>query len=366
MKIIYDYHIFNWQKYGGVSRFFCEIASKLDQITGVEARILAGLYANRYLALYNSQLTIGVARPFTPSINRACNVINRQWTAWWLAHHPVSLVHTTNYGPYRWAPPHCPTVLSVHDMMHEVFVDSLPASEAKVIAYKAKSIANADLIICPSENTKRDLLKFHPTIPPEKIAVIYHGHGLMTNQANTPTYDKPYILFVGNRDWYKNFDRLLSAYGNHPRISRDFNLICFGGGPFTPAERSQLRQLGLNPSQAIQTQGDDADLLGLYQHAALFIYPSLYEGFGYPPFEAMAGGCPVACSNSSCFPETVANAAELFDPTSLESIQAALEHVLYSPSRAAELVTLGYQRIQQFSWQSTAQEHLQVYADLVN
>jgi glycosyltransferase involved in cell wall biosynthesis len=116
----------------------------------------------------------------------------------------------------------------------------------------------------------------------------------------------------------------------------------------------------------MQTQGDDADLLGLYQHAALFIYPSLYEGFGYPPFEAMTGGCPVACSNSSCFPETVANAAELFDPTSLDSIQAAVEHVLYSPSRAAELVDLGYQRIQQFSWQSTAQEHLQVYTDLVN
>jgi glycosyltransferase involved in cell wall biosynthesis len=96
------------------------------------------------------------------------------------------------------------------------------------------------------------------------------------------------------------------------------------------------------------------------------VYPTLYEGFGYPPFEAMSHDCPVACSNTSCFPETVANAAELFDPQDVDSMAGAIDRVLSSPARRTELVQLGQQRLQLFSWQACAEAHHQLYQSLLN
>ena len=121
------------------------------------------------------------------------------------------------------------------------------------------------------------------------------------------------------------------------------------------------------PRASVKWQtGSDAELAGLYQQAALFVYPSLYEGFGYPPLEAMVAGCPVACSNVSCFPETVADAAELFDPYDVDSIAQSLKNVLYSPARSMELVAMGRQNVQRFSWDKCAQEHYQLYKSLLN
>jgi glycosyltransferase involved in cell wall biosynthesis len=102
-------------------------------------------------------------------------------------------------------------------------------------------------------------------------------------------------------------------------------------------------------------------LADLYRRARLFVYPSLYEGFGIPPLEAMAMGCPVACTNTSSLPEVVGNAAALFDPESDEQIRAALEDVLFSSSRAQKLVALGLQRAQLFSWHRCAEDTLAVY-----
>jgi len=111
--------------------------------------------------------------------------------------------------------------------------------------------------------------------------------------------------------------------------------------------------------------GNDSELANSYRGAALFVYPSLYEGFGIPPLEAMSLGCPVACSNNSSIPEVAGNAVEYFDPKDTESMRVAMECVLNSTARRAELIDYGFVRCTQFSWERCAEETLAVYRSLV-
>ena len=107
--------------------------------------------------------------------------------------------------------------------------------------------------------------------------------------------------------------------------------------------------------------GDDAKLANYYRNASLFVYPSLYEGFGIPPLEAMGYGCPVVCSNTSSIPEVVGDAAILFDPYSLDSISNAIETVLTNNHLRSSLISRGFEQIQKFSWKKCADETLDVY-----
>lgn len=370
MRVVYDFQIFTWQRCGGISRYFCELASRIDQFPGSEARFAAGLHINDYLAIDYPQLTIGHKinigkdKNSSKSLKRVCNVINREWSGVYLNAQPPDILHYTYYHPQR-AVQSSRKVITVYDMMNEIFRDSAPENLDKVIQEKAAMVATADGIICPSECSKRDLVEICQ-VDPAKVTVIYHGYGLTPPIPIAPPAGlKPYLLVVGDRGWYKNFDRLLQAYASNPSFQRDFDLRCFGGGPLTELELAEIDRLGLPRASIIWQRGSDAELVGLYQQAAVFVYPSLYEGFGYPPLEAMAAGCPVACSNSSCFPETVADAAELFDPYDVEAIAQALQNVLYDADRSTELVRLGKQNIQRFSWDNCAAEHEQFYRSLL-
>lgn len=365
MRVVYDYQVFNWQRYGGISRYFCELASRIDQFTDTEARFAAGLHVNQYLVNDYPQLTIGKLRPASEFFNRVGNKINYQWSGYYLNSQPPDILHYTYYHP-QITVKNSIKVLTVYDMIHELFQDSAPATKDFTVAHKAAIVQTVDSIICPSECSKRDLVEICQ-IDPAKITVIYHGYGMTFPAAiPPPSGRRPYILVVGERGWYKNFDRLLQAYASNPAFYRDFDLRCFGAISLTASELELIDLLGL-PRENIQWQtGSDAELVGLYQQAALFVYPSLYEGFGYPPLEAMAVGCPVACANTSCFPETVANAAELFDPYEVEAIAQALQNVLYDAGWSAELVKLGKQNIQRFSWDRCAAEHYQLYQALLS
>jgi glycosyltransferase involved in cell wall biosynthesis len=130
-------------------------------------------------------------------------------------------------------------------------------------------------------------------------------------------------------------------------------------------ERQMIADAGLRPDQVVQMGGRDDILAALYQQAAAFIYPSLYEGFGIPPLEAMAVGCPVICSNSSSLPEVVGEAAESFNPLDQEDMLAAMEAVLDSPSRRSAIVAAGRARYQQFTWEKCARETEVIYRNLL-
>ena len=141
----------------------------------------------------------------------------------------------------------------------------------------------------------------------------------------------------------------------------NYDLVTFGGGAFKPQELEMIRRLHLPLTQVRQISGDDRKLAALYEQAAMFVYPSLYEGFGLPPLEAMSFNCPVACSNISSMPEVVGNAAIQFDPLDTDSIANALIILASDPALRAKLIAFGESRVAMFSWEQCAKQTLEVY-----
>ena len=174
---------------------------------------------------------------------------------------------------------------------------------------------------------------------------------------------RPSLLYVGHRGGYKNFKTLLQAYSSSP-ILREFELIAFGGYPSLPDERKEIRRLGITDRVRFES-GSDRELAARYQAAAAFIYPSMYEGFGIPPLEAMSHGCPVVCSNAGAIPEVVRDAGVYFDPNNPEQLRTVLERVVTTEGLQADLRARGYRRIAAFSWDKCAAETAQIYREIM-
>jgi glycosyltransferase involved in cell wall biosynthesis len=171
------------------------------------------------------------------------------------------------------------------------------------------------------------------------------------------------VLFVGNRDGYKNFRRFSVAaaavLATHPELS----LALVGGVSLREDEQEVFSTAGVL-DRVKQATVSDATLPTVYREAQLFVFPSEYEGFGLPILESFACNCPLAASRASCFPEVGGDAAEYFDPKSVDDIGHAMERVLGSSTRADELRRLGRERVKSFSWERTAALTAAVYRRL--
>jgi len=224
-------------------------------------------------------------------------------------------------------------------------------------------VMRADRVICVSKNTQQDLVDIFG-IPIEKTIIVHHGFTLgCSEKSQCLNRKRPFLLYVGARSGYKNFDSLLRVFASSSVLRDDFDLLAFGGGAFSAKENEQIKKLSLQ-GNVEQLSGNDALLANLYQQATLLIYPSFYEGFGIPLLEAMGFECPVVCSNASSIPEVVGDAAYLFDPVDVDAMGAALEAVVNSPGLRSDLVSRGKKRIDLFSWQRTASETMDVYREL--
>lgn len=364
MKIAFDSQIFTLQEYGGISRYICSLATQLENTEGVEARIFAPLYINEYLKKVASKIVSGIKIPKIPKAGRLIHQ-----SSLWLAREAIGryapqIVHETYYTANRVAPKNARSVVTVYDMIHERFSSEFPKHD-RISEWKRIATQRADHVICISESTRKDLLEFFD-LPEEKVSVVYLGFDSWAPETSDATNkDKPYLLYVGQRRGYKNFENLLRAYASSSWLQNNFDIVCFGGSAFSSNEEKLIEELGLSDNQLIQMNGSDRKLANLYHDAALFVYPSLFEGFGIPPLEAMSLDCPVACSNTSSIPEVVGNAAEYFDPQDIASIRAAIECVLNSTERRTELINYGRVRCTQFSWERCANDTLAVYRSLM-
>jgi glycosyltransferase involved in cell wall biosynthesis len=366
MRIAFDHQIFTQQTYGGISRYFTRIAHEFLG-RGENVRLFAPLHINAYVASLPPDTVQGRRlRRYPPKTTRiffACNqLISRRHIALW----KPDLVHETYYARHSSAPLNCPTVVTVHDMIHELFSGHF-SSRDKTAVTKAMAIARADHVICVSQNTKRDLISLLGT-PEHKISVVLLGFDQLSHHTQSQhmqeTKAKPFLLYVGYRGGYKNFVGFLKSVAASQALRADFNVVAFGGGKFTPAELALIVSLGFAPNQVLQVSGDDTLLGGYYAKASAFVYPSLYEGFGIPPLEAMAHSCPVVSSNTSSMPEVIGHAGEYFNPMNTTEMQYAIESVVYSASRQAELKELGNARLANFSWAKCADQTLAVYRTL--
>ncbi len=370
--IVYDHQIFWQQKYGGVSRYFYEVGTRVSEENDFQVKIMAFGYINEYLKECQKNLVMGLPVPKFPGLQipRIIGQINDRLAKNWLNKNTPDIVHETYYRLERLSPKKSKIVVTVHDMIHEKFTKFLRREMFgldNTSQLKKQTVTRADKIICVSENTKKDLIEILD-IDPEKVSVVYHGPSLKptTNSPNNLTEFQPYILYVGERiSGHKNFRLFLQAYANSEQLKKNFNLVCFGGSSLSKAELKLIHELGLSPEKIFQVSGNDTTLANFYQGASIFVYPSLYEGFGIPLLEAMSLDCPIACSNTSSLPEVAGNATEFFDPEQPDSMTNAMENVLFSSEKSTELVKLGREQIKKFSWEKAAEETKKVYSSLL-
>ncbi|MCX7174815.1 MAG: glycosyltransferase family 1 protein [Proteobacteria bacterium] len=363
MRIAYDHQIFGWQQYGGISRYFYELAREMASTCRQETGIIAPFYVNRYLANAPVELRItGIASPYLPKSGRFYRMVNAVIAAPLLRRFRPDIVHETYYANSGVAPRGAKVVLTVFDMIHERFKESISAFDP-VSREKIQAVKRADHVICISEQTRSDLLEMID-IDPARTSVVYLGFSLTDTAAGqhhkiaTP---RPFLLYVGKRGGYKNFEGLLKAYAASPRLRAEVDLVCFGGGGWTSAERDLMQHLRIPADRVTQVSGDDAVLQAYYRAARAFVFPSLYEGFGLPPLEAMSFDCPVICSGVSSIPEVVGDAAATFDPYDAEAMRGAIERVVGDDEFRRSLILRGRGRIEIFSWARCAQETLDVY-----
>lgn len=367
MKVFFDAQIFRQQQYGGISRYCCELATRLAAEPGVDARIVAPHHRNAYLAALPPGLLTGWPASRFRRLGKLSRWLARRAERQLVLRDPPDLVHATYYGPSPLAHAGARRVLTVYDMIHERFAHHFAADEPTAAA-KRRAVAQADHLLCISHSTRRDLIAILG-VPESKVSVTHLASSLEPPAAETgPSHgEPPFVLYVSDRGGYKNFMTLVRALASSPALA-GVQLRCFGGGPMLAQEWAAIEAAGLPRARVRHQMGDDALLARLYAQAQCLVYPSLYEGFGIPPLEAMRCDCPVVCSNTSSLPEVVGDAAELFNPQlpeAAEALRTAIERVLLSPTRRAELVARGRVQAQRFSWDRCASQTLAAYRQLL-
>ena len=317
---------------------------------------------------------------FRPVVERAPVYSLRELASlsWRLFRLDLDLYHATHYV----LPAVVPTrvVVTIHDIIHLLYPEFLPSRLAFLYAQRMirRSLVKGDRVISVSQNTKRDLIE-HFGIEGRKVEVIYNGvsesfrRRLTTDEMDRWRRDlglpRRYLLFVGNvTKKHKNLDRVVQAYARAVH-EKDFDapLVCVGGrdsGTFKIRQRAEQEGVG----DRIHLMGHVADeaLPAIYQGASLFLYPTLYEGFGLPVIEAMASGVAVVTSNSSALAEIARGYADLVDPLDVEAMAQAILHCMTDDDHRQALAKLGRRRAEEFRWDLTARRTRELYLDVIH
>jgi glycosyltransferase involved in cell wall biosynthesis len=269
--------------------------------------------------------------------------IRRRFEAASALHYPLTIALPEARRPFA---------VTLHDVLHHDLPELFPRLEGlfRRFAYD-RSARRAALVIVPSRFTaERTAARIG--VPADRIRVVHLGidHGRFTPAADER---EPFLVYPA-RPWpHKNHERLYEAFAEVRGKRPELRLVLTGGGHGRGPHPPGVVVRGLVPSD---------ELVSLYRRAAALVFPSLYEGFGAPPLEAMACGCPVACSTAGSLPEVVGEAARTFDPSSADDMAAAIADVLDQP---ADWTARGLVRAAEFTWGASARAHEAVYRELV-
>ena len=284
------------------------------------------------------------------------------------------------HAPHYVLPPgvRCRAVVTIHDCIHLMFPQYLPNKAAYAYARASMwtAVRRSDCILTVSEASKRDILHFF-NVSPEKIVVVYNAiddHFWLTPPEEEVArvreryqLDHQFVLYVGNIKPHKNLVRLIEAFAELRRTSglEELKLLIIGDEiSKLPALRRAVHGHKLHKHVRFLGYVSDGTLRALYRLASVFVFPSLYEGFGLPPLEAMASGTPVVTSNQSSLPEVTGDAAVLVDPYDVDSIVDGMRRVLTDPELAANLRRLGPLRAREFSWARSVEKTREVYGQV--
>jgi glycosyltransferase involved in cell wall biosynthesis len=306
--------------------------------------------------------------------------LSERWLArlWYRLRLPLGIELWTGrldlfHGPDFFLPPvkaGTRTIVTIHDLSFERDPTMvMPGMLPHLTTWVPRSVERADHVIAVSAATRQDLLELYHT-PPEKISVLYHGVGEAFKPVRETTRLQalrqkyglglaPFVLSLGTLQPRKNYQRLIQAFAQVPP---PYRLVIAGGKGWhyqailAEVERQQL-------TERVRFLGfvAEADLPALYSAASLFVYPSLYEGFGLPLLEAMACGTPVVASTQSALPEVVGPAGLLVNPYQVEALAQAMTGLLADPARQDQLAAAGRDQAKKFSWAATARQLLALY-----
>jgi len=366
MKILYDYQIFAWQEYGGISRYFYELINKFDSVKDIETNTPLLLSNNHYISdkKYVTYFNFMLNKQFRGKV-RLLNLFNKPYSILKLKQQKFDIFHPTYYDPYFLKfIGEKPFILTVHDMIHEKFSEMFFPNDGTT-EQKRLLVEKATKIIAVSESTKKDLIELFGT-DKSKIKVVYHGNSMFPKSDIKLSFDIPkkYLLFIGGRSLYKNFERFIKSISELLNQDNELFVLCTGGGMFSDSETKLLSELSIS-KQVLQYNLDNDSLTYFYKNALAFIFPSLYEGFGIPILESFACNCPLVCSDVSSFPEVAADAACYFNPYDEASIKDAVLKVLQDKSFRKNLITKGRERLKLFSWEKTAIRTKQIYESVL-
>jgi glycosyltransferase involved in cell wall biosynthesis len=365
MRVLFDHQIFSYQAFGGASRYYCELMAAFARTGEPAFELGVAESPNEYLAHASFYRGRKVAKQGVPRFLRtyARNAIEMTLASRRRQH---DILHATFYDPgvlrdVRGGK----LVVTILDMIPERFPELFSGDglynrlvTQRWIAGKRTLCERADAILAISEATKRDVVEIYGT-DPERITVTHLGNSL-TADANAPRLaglPPSYVLFVGQRGLYKNFEIVVAAVA---ALDRDTDIVAIGGGALTTEEQAMLARHGMS-SRVQQRSVSDHELSACYAHALAFVFPSRYEGFGIPILEALACGCPTLLANASCFPEIGGDACVYFDPDSRDELVAALRRVRDDAAFRASLHDKGVIRARQFTWDATAARTHEAY-----
>ena len=293
---------------------------------------------------------------------------------WAIEREGVTLFHAPHYV----LPPlvQCRSVVTIHDVIHLMFPQYLPNRVA--FSYAKWSITQASQratrVMTVSESSKRDILRFVDT-EPDKIDVIYNAYderfAMEPREEDVVRVRERYqltdefVLYAGNVKPHKNLERLIDAFALVRKRGLDHLKLVLIGDEISKyaALRRAVHQHRLHQYVRFLGYLPQETLAVMYRLAGVFVFPSLYEGFGLPPLEAMACGTPVIASGVSSLPEVLGDAAMIVNPENVFDIARGIREVILEPEFRRELVHRGYERLKTFSWDTTAAQVLQVYEE---
>lgn len=381
MKVLYDYQVFASQRVGGISRYFYELINSSQNIFSPHLaikyhkniyleKVLESLPYPRKSQFFGERSFPGkgilgrIKEQYLPTPDPV--ILNQVCVRDQLSLVKPDVFHPTYYGDYFLDDlRRTPFILTIYDMIHEVFPEHFKKDNTSIL--KKKLYNQADHVIAISETTKKDIIDIY-NVSGDKISVVHLANSLV-DISDTFTSMKlklpsRYLLFVGQRWVYKNFEFFITAISELLKRDDELQLVCTGA-PFNKKEKDFFDFFAIS-HKIHHYFASDSELKCLYKNAEAFIFPSLYEGFGIPILEAFTFDCPALLSQSGSLPEIAGDAAIYFDPKSANDIRNSIKKVIYDSDFRQILIRKGRERLKNFSWDKTVKKTGEIYKKCVS
>jgi glycosyltransferase involved in cell wall biosynthesis len=374
MNLVIDGLIYTKEAHGGISRLFSEI---LPRMCDLDPSLTVALFTEKGCPLQPLPTHPQIAHRSVPRLDSYLRP-RRVWKDVGAKAEQVlrrccigsgrsALWHSTFYTlPHKW---NGSQVVTFHDLGFQRLPQLFNQPYHEMHRQRMRRcLVEADVVITISKATSEDIQDYYgidgKKIRVTPLACSTSFRVLESGALPRPVVtERPFILYVGHRMCYKNFDTLLEAYAGW-KLRKELDLVVVGGTSLSTQEQQMLVKLGVADQVHSAGHLDDGTLAQFYNQAAAFVCPSLYEGFGIPLLEAMACGCPVVSSRIPACLEVAGDCGVYFDPKSTDDLQRALD-IAVGEGRKSSRITKGLEKAREYSWDRTAQQTLDVYREAI-